>query len=193
MQEVWKDIEGYENYHKISNLGRVRSFYEYDKDKRLYVKKEYIHKQYEHPVGHKQAYKIVYLSAPNRSGQLQVHRLVLQAFIPNILGKPYCNHIDSNPSNNNVNNLEWVTHKENMQHSSKYGRMAKNKERYFTDEMIAKVVLSYKNGLGVQKISRDYSIPRLRIHDILKMKNIKRRTLEEHREFQRTLKEEKND
>ena len=48
-----------------------------------------------------------------------IHRLVAKAFIANTKNKPYINHIDGNPCNNSVSNLEWCTPLENVDHASK--------------------------------------------------------------------------
>lgn len=58
----------------------------------------------------------------------KVHRLVAEAFIPNLEGKPHINHIDGNNANNSVSNLEWVTNEENAQ-KAKLLRDARNERR----------------------------------------------------------------
>lgn len=50
-----------------------------------------------------------------------IHRLLAQAFIPNLLTKPHVNHIDGNKQNNQLVNLEWSTCKENSQHAVDLG------------------------------------------------------------------------
>lgn len=50
-----------------------------------------------------------------------IHQLVAEAFIPNPLGLPEINHIDTNKQNNNVSNLEWTDHRGNMKHAYSHG------------------------------------------------------------------------
>lgn len=58
-----------------------------------------------------------------------VHRLVAQVFIPNPEGKPQINHIDGNPLNNHIDNLEWATASENNLHSIKSGLVDYHSEK----------------------------------------------------------------
>ena len=66
-------------------------------------------------------YITVSLKYENKWHILSLHRLVAIAFIPNPLNKPEVNHIDGNKTHNNANNLEWVTHQENMIHANATG------------------------------------------------------------------------
>lgn len=69
----------------------------------------------------KDGYKFVTLRIDGKTVYKRVHRLVAEIYIPNPEGKPFVNHIDGNPANNCVNNLEWVTNKENIIHAFKIG------------------------------------------------------------------------
>lgn len=137
----WKKIDGFNNY-SISNFGNVRN------DKTNKILKPYITKK-----------KYIYINIMNNNGEyynLRVHRLVAKAFIPNPLNKPCVNHLDYNPSNNFVDNLDWVTYSENCIYSSKNISIAhkgkrKNKEHKIS---ISKSLITnenhhiYKNGNG---------------------------------------------
>ena len=72
----------------------------------------------------KKGYASVELFNENGSKRLLVHRLVAKAFIPNPFNYPQINHIDENPSNNNVDNLEWCTAKYNMNYNDAPKRRA---------------------------------------------------------------------
>jgi hypothetical protein len=100
-EEIWKTIEDYSNY-AVSNLGRVKN-----------INRQYILKQ-----SNRGGYSSVSLKNSNCKKNFRVHRLVANAFIPNIENKSDVNHKDKNRSNNNINNLEWMTRKENNQHKS---------------------------------------------------------------------------
>jgi hypothetical protein len=119
MNEIWKNVKGHENYYQVSNLGRVRS-----KDRKTkngvarFVKKGKLLKAQPNSSG----YLRISIKTPQKRSRIFVHRLVAVAFVPNPEGKPHVNHKDSNYLNNRYDNLEWVTHKENMQHAIKKGR-----------------------------------------------------------------------
>lgn len=98
MEEIWKDIEGWEGLFRVSNLGNV-----YD------IKKDELVKQYVD----KKKHMAVYFRLGKRSFMMHsVHRLVAKAFVPNTDNKPHIHHIGHNPQNNRADNLMWVTAKE---------------------------------------------------------------------------------
>lgn len=117
MQEIYKDILGYENLYQVSNLGNVKSLPKSDGNgnRERLLKLEVCARNHT-------SYYRVSLSKNGVVNRYQVHQLVAQAFIQNLDGKPLVNHIDNNGQNNIVSNLEWCTHIENMQHSAIQGR-----------------------------------------------------------------------
>lgn len=98
--EIWCDIIGTQGNYKISTLGRVMSLVgkckllSVRKDKNGYMKIN---------IGRYNKYKLSSL----------IHRLVAETFIPNPDNKPCIDHINGDKSDNNVNNLTWVTYHEN--------------------------------------------------------------------------------
>lgn len=119
MMEEWKDIEGYEGLYQVSNLGKVKSLSRIiirSNGRQHTVKEKYI-KQFQDKCG----YMVAYLCKCGKKSNCRVHRLVANAFIPNLKNKPQVNHKDGNKTNNNVNNLEWCTNGENQIHAFQYG------------------------------------------------------------------------
>lgn len=118
MQEIWKDIEGYEGLYQVSNLGNIKSLKRKTWNGYIFVQKEDLILK---PGLNAKKYLYVSLSKDNKTHTYRVHRLVAQTFIPNPENKPQVNHIDGNKSNNNVDNLEWCTNSENQIHAFKLG------------------------------------------------------------------------
>lgn len=111
MIEIFKDIEGYEDY-QISNLGRVKS---------LRFGKEKILK----PVKNNKGYIYVCLSKQGKHKNHKIHRLVAQAFIDNPNNFSELNHKDEDKTNNCVNNLEWCNRKYNNNHGTRTEKTSK--------------------------------------------------------------------
>lgn len=84
--------------------------------------------------------------------QYRVHRLVVQAFIPNPNNLPQVNHKDGNKLNNNVNNLEWCTAKENIRHSWENSLSHK---RFGKDNDKTKSIVQYDLNGNIVKIWED--------------------------------------
>lgn len=112
MIEEWKDIEGYEGLYEISNLGRVRSLDRivvYSNGRKYFYKGEILKLKVD-----KYGYNIISFCKNGKHKTYTIHRLVASAFIPNTENKSCIDHINTIKTDNRVENLRWVTNKENM-------------------------------------------------------------------------------
>lgn len=138
MVEIWKDIAGYENLYQVSNLGRVRSLdrilNHWRGGKRL--RKGCVIKT----ADFKNGYKYVTLCKDGKLKKYLVHRLVAFMFLQNPNNYPCVNHKDENPSNNNVDNLEWCTQRYNINYGTRNEKISKKLLNY---QSWAKPVLQY--------------------------------------------------
>lgn len=130
----WKAIKGYEGLYEVSNMGDVKSINRTivdrnGKSKKLRGKELFFTISKIDKYGHLPRAS-VQLWKNNTVVLKHVHRIVAEAFIPNPENKPTVNHIDGNPLNNCVDNLEWTTYTENQIHAYKNGLRAISKN-YF--------------------------------------------------------------
>ena len=83
---------------------------------------------------------------------MTIHRLVAQAFIPNPDSKPQINHIDGDKTNNNVENLEWVTHQENSDHFWKVLDCQEHRENLSLSHIGKGILSENPNAKAVRRI-----------------------------------------
>lgn len=116
-QEQWLPIRNFENRYKISNQGQIFSF-----RKNGILTPE-----------NKNGYQFLRVEEKGKRIRIAIHRLVAIHFIPNPDNKPQINHINSIKNDNRLENLEWCTAKENIQHSVKAGTFFSEKRLKYTD------------------------------------------------------------
>ena len=120
MEEIWKDIAGYEGRYQISNYGRVLSVQRKENSWHGPATRtipQRILKQSENRDG----YFIIVLRNNGKKKTFRTNRLVAEAFIPNPNKLPCVNHKDENRKNNLADNLEWCT----PQYNDLYGNRNK--------------------------------------------------------------------
>lgn len=160
--EEWRDVPGYEGKYQVSNFGRVKSLARFVLNGNKHWQPERIFKKYLNNRG----YEELKLYKGNREFKnVQLHRLVAQAFIPNPNNYPQINHIDGNPENSRVENLEWCTNSMNTKHA--YDTGLKDPKNYkgsancnakLTDEQVINIRLDRKNGMSISEVSIKYGI-----------------------------------
>lgn len=166
MIEEWKPVVGFEDYFLVSNTGKIIGL------RTNRAIKTYIHKS---------GREIFSTRVGGRKGQVhcfKVHRLVAEAFISNPDNKRTVNHKDGNPLNNTVDNLEWNTHSENIQHAFDNGLIVplKGEERVqakLSSAIVADIrsrYIPYCKVNGARALSRLYGVAHTTVLSILSNK-----------------------
>lgn len=135
--EEWRSVVGYEDMYEVSDYGRVKSLDRYitvPANKRnkesIQFKKGDIRKLQVDRYGYA---RVLLRKEGSKPKFTQVHRLVAEAFIPNPENKPCVNHLDENPLNNDVNNLEWSTVSENNAYGNRNKKTSKSRLDFSTN------------------------------------------------------------
>ncbi len=110
---AWSPVSGFEHLYEISSTGIIRSLHPNRKGQVLAARID------------RGGYLTVRLTYKGKSFTRLLHRLLAEAYIPKVAGKHFINHINGNKLDNSLDNLEWVTHKENMKHAYAIGLILK--------------------------------------------------------------------
>lgn len=133
---IWRDINGYEGLYSVSDCGKVKSMAR--KTNNQFCRNEIILSPSDDGYGYNQVVLCKKVEGIKRKKVFKVHRLVANAFVPNPDNKPIVNHKDWDTKNNSVDNLNWMTQKENLNHRNpakllnRNGNEAKNDKDYQT-------------------------------------------------------------
>lgn len=162
MEEIWKDIKGYEGLYQVSNLGNIKSF-EFRNNRGIFKREKILYKST------RSGYYTVNLCKNTIRKSKQVHRLVAEAFIPNPLNKKIVNHIDFDRKNNKVENLEWCSQKENVNWSRT--RMCKRRKKPMTNTGERYIIFRKENNTYRVCVDRKEYEPQKTLEDAIKLRD----------------------
>ena len=142
-QEIWCDVKGYEGLYAVSNMGRVKSLGN-DKSRREKILS---------PCKSGNGYLQVNLWKEGKVKRYSIHRLVLSTFSPcENSHELQVNHIDEDKTNNMLENLEWVTCKENCNHGTRNARRAEKKSIPVVQlSLEGKYIRSWKSSMDAER------------------------------------------
>ena len=140
----FRQVKGFEGHYSVSDDGKVYSH-----------KRNIIMKLKLNTYG----YLTIHLKNGDINKHPSVHRLVAEAFIPNPENKPTVNHIDGNKQNNHVSNLEWSTHKEQMDHAIATGLVIPRGNSLYSPEFKLQVKAYFiEHGCSIAKLASTFGI-----------------------------------
>jgi hypothetical protein len=167
--EQWKEVAGTNGQYEVSNTGFLRT-HNWKNAKQTRVMK---------PAMDDRGYMKTIIVVNGKNRNIAVHRLVAEAWIPNPENKSQVNHINFNPSDNRVENLEWCTPKENAMHSYKAGRIKKpvyndgirgsqNGMSKLTEDQVREIRQKFKPRIYTREmLGREYGVAPSTIKDVI--------------------------
>lgn len=175
VDEIWKDVVGFEGFYQVSNLGRVRSL---DRTLTLTSRGTTYSRTKKGCVlvpSLRRGYCVIALNCQAKPFQVSVHTLVAQAFIGDRPEGFQVNHLDGNKTNNCVGNLEYCSPKGNTRHAYSTGlcdsKIGDNHHGAILRSVDIPVILDrLRNGDTCQKVADDYGVARFCITAISKGK-----------------------
>ena len=144
---MFKNIPGFEDY-SVSKCGKVKS----NRRNRLLS-----------IITRRDGYKELGIRKDKKKYVMLVHRLVAMTYIPNPDNKPCVNHLDSDRGNNSLENLEWCTYKENLEHASGKGRLMGKKGEVNSSSVMSNktchlLCKEIEKGVNLKALSDKYGI-----------------------------------
>ena len=160
IEEIWKGViyQGidYSWRFECSNLGRIRN-----------AINKHIYTPHKSGIGYFQ----ICTTVNDKRKNIKVHKAVAESFIDNPNNLPVVNHKDGNKENNNVDNLEWVTQKENIQHAVRTGLMKSGEKHHnvkLTDKEILEIRDLYRHkSYNQREIGEIYGVSRSHVSAIV--------------------------
>ena len=151
MKNCWYPLKDYEGFYEITREGHIRSIDRFIREGRTFIKGKVMTPHIDY-----KGYVRVHLSKNGKNKGERVHRLIAKTFIENPENLPEVNHIDSNKQNNSIENLEWVTTKQNSEHFFTKGNY-KERNAKLSRENNPRARLTWNDVHLIRKLKEEYN------------------------------------
>lgn len=179
--ERWVPVVGFEQLYEVSNHGRVRTV------EHVVLRSngvpQTIKARMKTATTRRDRRRMVTLSSNRKSRVYLVHRLVAFAFLGSPQGNQQVNHVDGDPANNNLSNIEWVSPKENINHALDTGLIKNYGERQHGSKIkvsdVSQVISMARDGTKQRDIAASFGIHQSQVSRVISGKAWRRACLSE--------------